>query len=68
MSESSAPEAQIVVVTYKGGDSETVCEGDLFYWPPGHTVKATKNAELILFSPQHEHVEVVDHLAKQLVG
>lgn len=57
-----------VVVTYKDGMNETVCGGDLFYWPPGHTVKVVKDAEVILFSPQHEHVEVVDHLAKQLVG
>jgi hypothetical protein len=31
-------------------------------------VKVAKDAELILFSPEHEHVEVVDHLAKKLAS
>jgi hypothetical protein len=57
-----------VVVTYEDGRSETVVGGDLFYWPPGHTVKVDRDAELVLFSPQHEHVTVVDHLARQLAG
>jgi len=57
-----------VVVTYKDKESETVKGGDIFYWPPGHTVKVDKDAEVILFSPQHEHVKVVEHLAGQLKG
>jgi len=40
--------------------------GDLFCWPPGHTVKAGKDAEVVLFSPQAEHCPVVDHLRHQL--
>jgi hypothetical protein len=55
-------------VTYKDGQHEEVVGGDLFYWKPGHTVKVGKDAELILFSPQKEHCEVVDHLKKQLAG
>ncbi len=57
-----------VTVTYSDGKEETINGGDLFYWPPGHTVRVAKDAELILFSPQKEHCEVVDHLRKQLVG
>jgi hypothetical protein len=57
-----------VTVTYSDGNEETVNGGDLFYWPPGHTVRVGKDAELILFSPQKEHCEVVDHLKRQLVG
>ena len=57
-----------VVITYEDGETETVQGGDLFYWPPGHTVKVDRDAELILFSPQHEHVAVVDHLARQLAS
>jgi hypothetical protein len=57
-----------VAVTYSDGNEETVIGGDLFYWPPGHTVRVGKDAELILFSPQKEHCEVVDHLKRQLVG
>lgn len=57
-----------VTVTYADGSEETVVEGDLFYWPPGHTVRVGKDADIILFSPQVEHCQVVDHLHKQLVG
>jgi hypothetical protein len=48
--------------TYANGEQETVSKGDLFYWPPGHTVRAEENAELILFSPQAEHSQVMDHI------
>lgn len=57
-----------VTVTYSDQREETVSSGDLFYWPPGHTIRVGSNAELILFSPQMEHCKVVDHLRKQLVG
>jgi hypothetical protein len=56
-----------VIITYKDGTQDTVQSGDLFYWPPGHTVKAEQDSEIILFSPQAEHCAVVDHLHKQLV-
>lgn len=55
-----------VTVTYTDASEETVNGGDLFYWPPGHTVRVGADAEIILFSPQHEHCLVVDHLRKQL--
>jgi hypothetical protein len=57
-----------VTVGYQDGQDETVSGGDLFYWPPGHTVKVSKDAEVILFSPQDQHCPVVEHLRKQLVG
>ncbi len=57
-----------VTVTYKDGGKESVAEGDLFYWPPGHSVSVVQDAELILFSPQVEHCRVVDHLHRQLSG
>ena len=55
-----------VTVTYTAGASETVARGDLFYWPPGHTVKVDEDAELILFSPRHEHAQVIDHMRGKL--
>jgi hypothetical protein len=55
-----------VTVTYGDGKSEVITTGDLFYWPPGHTVRVGKNAEIILFSPQHEHGQVLDHLLAKL--
>jgi hypothetical protein len=55
-----------VTVTYQNGESEVVRTGDIFYWPPGHTVRVGKAAEIILFSPQHEHGQVLDHLLAKL--
>jgi len=40
--------------------------GDLFYWPPGHTVKVGENAGVILFSPQDEHSKVIDHMLRKM--
>lgn len=57
-----------ITVTYTDGSKESVNGGDLFYWPPGHTVAVTQDAEVILFSPQQEHCAVVEHLRRQLVG
>lgn len=56
-----------ITVTYRDGKTELVSGGDIFYWPPGHTVRVDRDAEVILFSPQHEHGAVLDHLMKQLV-
>ena len=45
-------------------DSEEVDEaGDLFYWPPGHTIRANDDAEIVMFSPQAEHSAVIDHIS-----
>ena len=55
-----------VTVTFRDGAEETVRSGDLFYWPPGHSVRVTQDAELVIFSPLHEHRKVLDHLMKQL--
>ncbi len=57
-----------VIVTYSDGTEETIAGSDLFYWPPGHTVRVEQNAEIILFSPQAEHCKVVNHLRSQLCG
>jgi len=57
-----------ITVTYSDGSNESVNGGDLFYWPPGHTVAVSQDAEIVLFSPQREHCAVVEHLRKQLAG
>jgi len=38
---------------------------DLFYWPNGHNVKVTEDAEIIMFSPQHEHTKVIEHMKEK---
>ena len=45
--------------------AETV-GGDLFYWPPGHRVRVSQDAELVLFSPQESHGAVMDHIGRKL--
>ncbi|MFD1196282.1 hypothetical protein ACFQ3C_16550 [Seohaeicola saemankumensis] len=50
------------------GTEETVSADDLFYWPPGHNVKVDADAEIIMFSPQHEHSQVIDHMIEMTKG
>jgi hypothetical protein len=57
-----------LVVTFADGTQELPVGGDLFYWPPGHTVKVGADAEVILFSPQREHSEVIDHMLKKMAS
>lgn len=55
-----------VVVTYTDGVIEDCTKGEVFYWPPGHSVRVNNDAELILFSPQTEHTPVMDHILAKL--
>ena len=55
-----------LVVSYNDGSDETCTGGDIFYWPPGHSVRVTDDAEVILFSPQVEHLEVMDHMIRTM--
>lgn len=55
-----------VVVTYADGSDEKCTIGDVFYWPPGHSVRVERDAEIIMFSPQAEHTPVMDHILTKL--
>ena len=55
-----------LVVDYVDASQEICTGGDLFYWPPGHSVRVTNDAEVILFSPTLEHTEVLDHMLDQM--
>lgn len=57
-----------ITVTYADGTEEAVSGGDLFYWPPGHSVRVGEDAEVILFSPQDEHNKVIDHMRGKMAG
>jgi hypothetical protein len=50
------------------GARETVNANDLFYWPPGHNVKVDDDAEIVMFSPQREHSQVIDHMIEKARG
>ena len=54
-----------ITTTDAKGVKETVKANDLFYWPPGHNVKVDADAEIIMFSPQHEHSLVIDHMIQK---
>jgi len=55
-----------ITTTDESGAQETVKANDLFYWPPGHNVKVDADADIVMFSPQHEHTHVIDHM-KEMV-
>jgi hypothetical protein len=53
-------------VRYADGTEETVCAGDVYYWPPGHTVRVDEDYEAIEFSPSGPMGHVIDHLNGKL--
>lgn len=57
-----------VVVTYRDSSTERVTGGEVFYWPAGHSVRVEDSAELVMFSPQDEHGEVMDHIGRKIAA
>jgi hypothetical protein len=57
-----------ITTTDASGVEETVNANDLFYWPPGHNVRVEADAEIVMFSPQHEHSHVISHMIKKVKG
>ena len=57
-----------LTTTDAAGLKETVNINDLFYWPPGHNVKVDADAEIVMFSPQHEHSHVINHMIQMTKG
>ena len=55
-----------ITVRYTNNTEENVVTGDLFYWPPGHTVISNENSNIIIFSPQEEHCHVVEHVMDKM--
>ena len=51
-----------VVASFVDGSEATCRGGEVFYWAPGHSVRVLDDAEVILFSPEAEHVAVLDHM------
>ena len=51
-----------ITALYSDGSTETSKTGDLFYWPPGHSVRAEADTDIVMFSPQQEHCTVIDHI------
>lgn len=57
-----------LTISFSDGHQEAAVTSDIFYWPPGHTVRADTDTEMVLFSPQHEHSHVLDHILNKLQG
>lgn len=57
-----------LTTTDASGKQENVQANDLFYWPPGHNVLVDADAEIVLFSPQHEHTHVINHMIEKVKG
>jgi hypothetical protein len=55
-----------ITTTDANGVQETVRANDLFYWPAGHNVRVEDDAEIVMFSPQHEHSQVIDHMIQKV--
>jgi uncharacterized protein (TIGR03086 family) len=55
-----------VVVSFVGGEDTVCTAGEIFYWPPGHSVRVVADAEVVLFSPEHEHLTVLDHMLDRM--
>ncbi|CAN0587205.1 unnamed protein product, partial [Ectocarpus sp. 12 AP-2014] len=49
-------------VTYADGSQETVQAGEVYYWPPGHTVRVDEDYEALEFSPSGPMGELMNHL------
>jgi hypothetical protein len=57
-----------VTVDYTDGATERCRTGELFYWPPGHSVRVDADTDMILFSPQVEHTHVLDHILDKMTA
>lgn len=57
-----------LTTTDADGVQETANANDMFYWPSGHNVKVDVDAEIIMFSPQHEHTHVINHMIEKTKG
>jgi hypothetical protein len=53
-------------VRYADGRTETVNAGEVYYWPPGHTVSVDQDYESVEFSPANEMGAVLQHLSRKL--
>lgn len=55
-----------ITAFFTSGEQETSRTGDLFYWPPGHSVRSEEDTDIVMFSPQKEHSEVIEHILRKV--
>lgn len=54
-------------LTHADGTDETVCAGEVYHWPAGHTARTTEPTVFIEVGPQPEMRQFSDH-AKAVLG
>jgi hypothetical protein len=55
-----------VNLRYSDGTEEVDETGDVFYWPPGHTLWIDEDTEVLLFSPGDDHGAVFEHMTEKM--
>ncbi|MCC6443844.1 MAG: cupin domain-containing protein [Armatimonadetes bacterium] len=55
-------------VLYADGTEETCRAGELFYWPPGHTIRVEEDTAFVEFSPAQPLREVYGHIQRVAQG
>ena len=50
---------------YTDGTVEVAREGEVFYLPPGHTGWNDEDTIVLMFSPEKEHLPVLEHARKK---
>lgn len=53
-------------IIYDNGVEEVLEAGDVYYLPAGHTAIVEEDMKCIMFSPDTEHGEVLDHAMKNM--
>jgi hypothetical protein len=53
-------------IRFGDGREELVKAGEVYYWPPGHTVWVDEDYEAIEFSPSGPMGEVINHLKSKM--
>jgi hypothetical protein len=53
-------------IIYDEGSDELLTKGDVFYLPPGHTAIVEEDLKCLMFSPDKDHGDVLDHAMKMM--
>jgi hypothetical protein len=53
-------------VRYADGKDEVSRAGEMFYWPPGHTVRVEEDTRFVEFKAKQELKEVYGHIGARL--
>lgn len=56
----------VIRVSYQDGTEETVRAGEIYYWPPGHTILVEEAVRMVEFSPSDQMSQVLAHVVGKL--